>query len=216
MSTIKILLLLFYFNIGISVIAQNTETLPDLSKVKDSNSWILSNREIKIEKDGVIHLNGKQGDGLLWIKEPIITNGRIECDIKGQVIQGKSFVGIAFHGLNDSTYDAVYFRPFNFKSPDRNAHSVQYISHPEFTWHKLREDNPGKYENSLNIVPNPNDWFHVTILIDYPKVEVFVNNSENPSLKIKQLSSRKKGWIGFWVGNNSEGYFKNFKIISNY
>lgn len=215
MSTIKILLLLFYFNIGISVIAQNIETLPDLSKVKDSNSWILSNREIKIEKDGVIHLNGKQGDGLLWIKEPIIANGRIECDIKGQDIQGKSFVGIAFHGLNDSTYDAVYFRPFNFKSPDNNAHSVQYISHPKFTWHKLRKDNPRKYESNLNIVPEPDDWFHVTILIDYPQVEVFVNNSENPSLKIKQLSSRKKGWIGFWVGNNSEGYFKNFKIISN-
>jgi len=205
MRTIKLLLFVFYLNIGISVIAQNIETKPGLSKVMDSNSWILSNREITIEKDGVIHLNGKQGNGLLCIKERIIENGKIECDIKGKDIQGKSFVGIAFHGLNDSTYDAIYFRPFNFKNPDRNGHSVQYISHPEFTWYKLRKDNPRKYENSLNIVPEPNDWFHVTILIDYPKVEVFVNNSESPSLKIKQLSSRKKGLIGFWVGNNSEG-----------
>lgn len=215
MKTTKPLLLVLFLNIGLSVAAQNVETTPDLSKTDDPNLWILNNRELTIEKNGVIHLDGKQGDGLLWIKEPVFASGKIECDIKGQDIQGRSFVGIAFHGLNDSTFDAVYFRPFNFKSPDRNGHSVQYISHPEFTWYKLREENPGKYENKLDTIPDPNGWFHATISIEYPNVEVFVNNSFTPSLRIRQLSSRKEGWIGFWVGNGSEGYFRNLKIISD-
>jgi len=115
--------------------------------------------------------------------------------------------------LNDSTYDVIYFRPFNFKNPESNGHSIQYISHPKYTWSKLREQYPEKYENVVSPVPDPNDWFHVTITIKYPTVKVFVNDSEEASLAIEQLSSQKEGWIGFWVGNNSEGHFKNLKII---
>ncbi len=215
MRTIKPLLFILNLSIGLSVFAQNIETIPDLSAVNDSNSWILNNRELTIETGGAIHLNGKSGDGLLWIKESTFIKGKIECDIKGKDIQGISFVGLAFHGLNESTYDAIYFRPFNFKNKERNGHSIQYISHPEYPWYKLRKEHPKKYENKLNTILDPNDWFHVTITIDYPNVEVFVNNSNEPSLKISQLSSRKEGWIGFWVGNNSEGYFKNLKIISD-
>jgi len=185
---------------------------PDLSKVNDSNVWTLYNRDI-IPGDA-IHLNSKPGDGILFLKESNFKNGTIELDIKGKDERGRSFVGIAFHGLNDSIYDVIYFRAFNFKSSDRNSHSVQYISHPQYTWHFLRKEHPEMYENIVNPVPDPNDWFHVTVKVDYPHVNVFVNNSEKPSLSIDQLSARKEGWIGFWVGNNSEGYFRNLKVIS--
>lgn len=211
MKTTQLILLIIQLCIGFSLFAQENEIIPDLIKVNDSNLWVLHNREIIIDNE--VHLVGKPGDGLLWIKEPIFTNGRIDLDIKGKNEQGKSFVGLAFHGLNDSTYEAIYFRPFNFKNPERNGHSVQYISHPEYTWYKLRQEHPEKYENTINPVPEPADWFHVTIIIKYPTVKVFVNNSEKPSLTIEQLTSRKEGWIGFWVGNNSEGYFRNLKII---
>jgi len=215
MKTNKLILLMLNLSIGLSVFAQNIKTIPDLSAVNDSNFWNLNNRELTIETDGAIHLNGKSGDGLLWIKASAFTNGKIELDIKGKDERGKSFVGLAFHGLNDKVYDVVYFRPFNFKNSERKRHSVQYISHPEYTWHKLRREHPEKYENPVLPVPEPTEWFHVSIVVDYPNVKVFVNNSDEPSLTIEQLSSRKKGWIGFWVGNNSEGFFKNLKIISD-
>lgn len=215
MKTIKLLLFILNLSIGLSLFAQNVETIPNLSAVNDSNFWNLNNRDLTIETDGAIHLNGKPGDGLLWMKESVFTNGKIELDIKGKDERGKSFVGLAFHGLNDKVYDVVYFRPFNFKNSERKGHSVQYISHPEYTWHKLRQEHPEKYENPVLPVPEPTDWFHVSIVVDYPNVKVFVNNSDEPSLTIEQLSSRKKGWIGFWVGNNSEGFFKNLKIISD-
>jgi len=211
MKIAKLFLVIIQLCIGLSILAQQNVIIPDLTKINDSDLWVSHNREINIDKD--VHLNDKPGDGLLWIKEPLFTNGRIEFDIKGKDEQGRSFVGLAFHGINDSTYEAIYFRPFNFKNPDRNGHSVQYISHPVYTWDKLRQEDPGKYENAISPVPEPNDWFHVTIIIEFPAVSVYVNNSKKPSLTVEQLISRKEGWIGFWVGNNSEGYFKNLKII---
>ncbi len=212
MKTKKLTLLMLTMGIASSLLAQTPVTVPDLSRVKDPGLWVLHNRDLTIESDGSIHLNAKPADGLLWIKEPQFANGTIECDIRGKDLQGQSFVGLAFHGLNDSTFDAVYFRPFNFKNEERNGHSVQYISHPVNTWYKLREEHPGTYENKLDPVPEPEEWFHATIEIAYPVVKVFVNHSEEPSLQITQLSTRKKGWIGFWVGNGSEGSFRNLKF----
>jgi hypothetical protein len=214
MKTTKLTLLTIFLCIGYSVTAQVVVTTPELSQASDPESWDLYNRELTVQPDGSVHLNGTPGAGFLRMKDLVFTDGIIECDIKGKNAPGRSFVGIAFHGVNDSTYDAVYFRPFNFKNEERSGHSVQYISHPEYTWYKLREAHPGKYENNLDPVPEPEAWFHIKMEIQYPVVKVYVNHSDIPSLKVNQLSTQEKGWIGFWVGNNSEGSFRNLKIIS--
>jgi hypothetical protein len=210
MKNLKLLTVAVHLGIGLTAFAQQKIIVPDLSKAGQSDQWTLYNRKVKIS-DGV-HLNGMNGDGLLWLKGTVFSNGIIEADIRGEDRQGGSFVGIAFHGVNDSTYDAVYFRPFNFKNPDRNGHSVQYISHPDNTWWRLREAYPGKYENTVTPVPDPDDWFHATITVNYPVVKVYVNHSEQPSLEVEQLSQQKEGWVGFWVGNTSGGSFRNLKI----
>jgi len=68
------------------------------------------------------------------LKNILFSNGTIEFDVKGKDVQGQSFVGLAFHGLDNSTYDAIYLRPFNFRTEDklRKIHAVQYISHPVY------------------------------------------------------------------------------------
>lgn len=188
---------------------QNTIT-PDLSKVSDGKTWQSRNR--KVTFDNAVHLDARPGDGIVWLKDLTFGNGRIDLDIRGKDLQGQSFVGVAFHGINEQTYDAVYFRPFNFRNPQRNGNSVQYISHPDNSWDKLRAAYPGKYEHAPNPVPDPSEWFHVTVIVGYPVVTVFVNHSNEPSLTVNQLSSQKQGWIGFWTGNNSDGDFRNLKI----
>jgi len=189
----------------------SAQIIPDLSQVNNNTKWEIYNRDIHFQ-DGIVHMNAMEGSALLWLKEFNFENGIIELDIKGKDVRGQSFVGLAFHGQDTETYDAIYFRPFNFQSPERKGHSVQYISHPTHTWSSLRQEFPEKYENPVIPVPNPNEWFHAKIVVKYPLVKVFVNNSKEASLIIHQLSSRKKGWIGFWVGNGSDGYFKNLKI----
>lgn len=193
--------------------AQQNEIIPDLSQVRDTTIWHLSDRELLGEDP--VHLDKGEGDGILWLKDLSFENGTIELDIKGRDIRGESFVGLAFHGLDRNNFDLIYFRPFNFKSPEKKGNSVQYVSLPEFTWQKLRKEHPGVYENEPIPTPNPNDWFHATIVVDYPTVKVYIDNSDEPSLAIEQLSTRKNGWIGIWVGSNSEGEFKNLKIKKN-
>jgi hypothetical protein len=44
-------------------------------------------------------------------------------------------------------------------------------------------------------------------------VSVFVGNAKEPSLVVDQLSDRRKGLVGLWVGNNSAGDFASLKIV---
>ncbi len=136
----------------------------------------------------------------------------IEVDLKGKDIQGASFVGIAFHIQDKDRFEGIYFRPFNFQNPERDNHSVQYVSLPEHDWSKLREEHPGVYENMIDPAPQPNDWLHAKIEVNYPSVKVYVNGASQPSLEVTQIGKQGKGQIGLWVGNGSEGAFKNLKI----
>lgn len=134
--------------------------------------------------------------------------------IKGKDVQQQSFVGLAFHGVSDSNFDVVYFRPFNFRSPDtvRRSHAVQYVSLPRYDWQKLREIYPGKYEHGLANPPDPNEWFHATISVTQNKIEVYMNRDTKPCLVVSPLSGVATGKIGFWVGNNSDGDFANLVV----
>jgi len=163
-----------------------------------------------------IRFSKNEGDGIAWLKGVEFSNGTIELDIKGKDVFQQSFVGVAFHGLNNETLDAIYFRPFNFQSTDpvRKIHAVQYVSHPDYTWSVLREKYNGKYEKSVIPAPNGNEWFHAKIVIQYPKVTVYVNDNSEPCLVIDKLNDRKTGKIGLWVGNTSDGDFANLQIIN--
>jgi hypothetical protein len=77
----------------------------------------------------------------------------------------------------------------------------------------LRTEQPGKYEQPVNPVPDPNGWFHARVVVANPNVSVFVGDAKEPSLIVTRLSDRKKGWVGPWVGNNSAGDFASFKIV---
>jgi hypothetical protein len=156
------------------------------------------------------------GDGVAWLKGVEFSNGTIEIDIKGKDVLQQSFVGVAFHGVDEDTLDVIYFRPFNFRATDpvRKIHAVQYISHPDFPWQMLREKFNGKYEKAVDPSPDGNDWFHAKIVVEYPKVTVYVNGNAQPCLVVDKLNKRKTGKIGLWVGNNSDGDFASLRIIN--
>jgi hypothetical protein len=116
--------------------------------------------------------------------------------------------------MDEKTFDAVYFRPFNFRTDDpvRKIHAVQYVSTPDYTWEVLREKFNGKYEKAVTPAPYPNEWFHVKITIKSPQVTVYVNGNQEACLTIEKLNNRASGKIGLWVGNNSAGDFANLQI----
>jgi hypothetical protein len=199
-------------------IGQKKTISPDLTKLAGGKGLKVFNRSVSSLTDGArngLRLSGSPGDGIAYLERIEFTDGAIELDLRGKEVQQQMFVGVAFHGVDGTTYDAIYFRPFNFKAEDpaRRVRAVQYISHPTYTWNKLRTEHPGRYEQAVNPVPDPNDWFHVRVLVASPKVSVFVNDAKEPSLVVNQLSDRKKGLVGLWVGNTSGGDFANLTVV---
>src|SRR5690349_14276397 len=96
--------ILVFLGSALNLSAQKIVT-PDLSKIAESKIWTTINRMSSF-KDG-LYMDAKDGDGLVRLNEFTFESGTIELDIKGKDEQGRSFVGVAFHGLNDSTYDAI-------------------------------------------------------------------------------------------------------------
>lgn len=162
----------------------------------------------------LVTLNAQPGSGLAVINGVKFSQGTLELDIRGENNPGQSFVGMAFNIQNDSTYEAVYFRPFNFHSPEkiRREHSMQYISHPEFGWRKLRTEREGQFEAEYTSPPSPDDWFAVTLQVTAKTVIVKEKSTERILMEVDRLTTSKSGQIGFWVGHNSKGSFRNLKI----
>ncbi len=175
------------------------------------------NRDLKIaSQDGVdyIQVSENKQEGIVWLPLKDFESGTIEIEMRGKDVLQRSFIGVVFHGLNDSTYDAVYCRPFNFFTKDavRRIHAIQYISHPDFTWKKLRDERNAIFEKEIINPPDPNDWFTMKLVIDKTTVKAFINHSEKPSLIVEKLNNRSTGQMGLFTGDGGGGDFKTIKI----
>jgi hypothetical protein len=193
-------------------LSHGQERVADLARVPTGEGWTLMNRAASVgEEDGrtVVSFDARLGDGGAWLEGVDFENGTIEVVLRGKNVPQRSFVGVAFRGLDDETYDAVYFRPFNFLADNAlsRSHHVQYVSHPENTWSRLREEHTGVYENEIQDPPDPDGFFKARIEIDKPEIRVYVNDRTEPCLVVKELSDRSGGRVGLWMGNGSDGSF---------
>jgi hypothetical protein len=197
--------------------AQSPESL-DLTAVGKDPRWKIAGRTtslVDIKGKHALKLSEGEGMGVVWLDGYDFADGIIEVDMLGrsQPVQG-SFVGVAFRVVDARRHDAVYFRPFNFRAadPERHSHAVQYVSHPRWPWQTLRSEHPGEYERAVVPEPDGDEWFHARIVVERPKVTVFVNGATAPCLVVKELSDRGHGSLGLWVGERSGGHFANLRV----
>lgn len=188
----------------------------DLAKALKKNQIEAVNRTIApYEKaPDAVEMNAAEGDGLGILNEITFETGTIEVELLGENNPGKSFIGIAFNIQDEETYEAVYFRPFNFVATEqaRKDHMVQYIYHPASTWYKLREERTGEFENEISLPPDPDKWFKAKIVVSEKKVEVYVNDLPEAVLKVDRLAKLESSKIGLWTGNGSSGRYRNLSI----
>lgn len=174
------------------------------------------NRDITSINDATntLILNNQKSIGVAIFKNIKFSKGIIEIDLKGENKPQGSFVGVAFNIQNDSTYEAIYFRPFNFQSDKkiRREHSIQYIYKPKFEWRFLRKNYTGQYEAEYPRQPSPDDWFSVKIKIDENRVYVYDVETNTELLSVKRLTKQLSNKLGLWTGYNSKGAFRNLKI----
>ena len=145
--------------------------------------------------------------------------GTIEAEIAGSLSsnasgQARGFVGIAWNVQDDKTYDCIYLRPTNGRANDqqRRNHSVQYISHPEWTWYRLRKEMPSKYEAYVDILPD--EWIKVKIVVEDQSAKLYINEVEQPTLIINDLKTGREagGNVALWIHSSTIGRFRNLKI----
>lgn len=161
-----------------------------------------------------IRLSKAYGEGLAWLKGVEFSTGVIEFDVRGEDVKQHSFVGIAFHGANDSTFDAIYLRPFQFRASadSLRMRMMQYISLPEYTWRILRAKSPSVYEHSIEPAPDPNAWVHMRVVVEGDVVSVLINGARHPSLVVQKVTNLHSGRVGFYVADTSGGDFANIAV----
>jgi hypothetical protein len=148
------------------------------------------------------------------------SNGTIEVDLTGEPGPGatggaRGFVGVAFRVQPDRrTYDCFYLRPTNGRAEDqeRRNHTAQYISHPVYTWSKLREETPSRYESYVDILPA--EWIHIKIDVQGDKARLYVNGSAQPTLIVNDVKSGPggKGAVALWFEGSTIARFANLTI----
>jgi hypothetical protein len=162
-----------------------------------------------------------QGGGIAIVDGTTFRNGTIEADIAGFPAPGapgeaRGFVGIAFRVQSDrKRYEAFYLRPTNGRADDqlRRNHSTQYVSEPEFPWHRLRKENPGVYESYVDLETGA--WTRVRIVVDGTKARLFVHDSPQPALIVNDLKlGDTSGAIGLWLGTGTEAYFSSLNVTA--
>jgi hypothetical protein len=157
---------------------------------------------------------------LALVQKLEFSSGTIEVEIAGAPESGagesaRGFVGIAFRVQEDlQTYDAFYLRPTNGRAEDqeRRNHSVQYISHPEWPWFRLRKETPGKYESYVDLVPG--QWTKIRIEVDGEQARLYVHSNEHPTLIVNDVKSGAdaSGGVALWLEPGTVAHFRNLTV----
>jgi hypothetical protein len=180
----------------------------DLAERLTAGKLRIVNRDAtRIPERNGIHLSAKEGAGfLIWIEGSDFKTGTIEVDVRGRDEFQRSFVGLAFHGKDDKTYEAVYLRPFNFRAEDpvRKEHAVQYISLPDYDWQRLRKEFPEEFENPVDASIVPTDWVRLRIVVQGQKLQIYVGATQTPALEVRKLGQLDGGMVGLWAVGESE------------
>jgi hypothetical protein len=147
-------------------------------------------------------------------------NGVIEAEIAGAPAPGageaaRGYVGIAFRVQNDgTTYDAFYLRPTNGRAEDqeRRNHAVQYISHPDWPFSRLRKEAPARYESYVDLMPGV--WTKVKIEVRGERARLYVHDQEQPTLIVNDLKTgaQGKGAVALWSFHDTVAHFRNLRV----
>ena len=112
------------------------------------------------------------------------------------------------------TYDAFYLRPTNGRADDqvRRNHAVQYISHPDWPWFRLRKETPEKYESYVDLVPG--QWTKVKIEVRGAQARLYVHNQPQPTLIVNDVKTgaTAKGAVALWLDIGTVAHFRHLTV----
>lgn len=194
---------------------------PDvLGAIAAERREVMAELRARGERPGPEAFEESRRDFLAIVENVEFGDGTIEVELAGQPAPGaqggaRGFVGVAFRVRDDDeTYDCFYLRPTNGRAEDqlRRNHSAQYISHPHWTWFRLRAETPGQYETYVDI--GPAEWIAVKIEVAGEKARLYVNGAARPTLIVNDLKSGAggRGKVALWMEGSTVAHFRNLRI----
>jgi hypothetical protein len=191
-------------------------------KVKVEQVTYKGKPAIRVTDAGSPQAEGNEDRVAVLLAKSSFRDGTIEAEVAGEPGPGafeaaRGFVGVAFRIAPDvASFECFYLRPTNGRADDqvRRNHSVQYISFPEFPWHRLRKEFPEKYETYADLIPG--EWTKIRIEVKGDKSRLFVNGVEQPTLIVNdlKLGGGAAGSIGLWIGPGTVAHFANLRVSS--
>lgn len=218
--------LFFFILTAFATIAHGQKVKSILLKPENFDAYNVTLQTVTYKgKEGLSIVQAKDSDNdrqytFARLKDLDFHNGTIEITLSGEPKKGaietaRGFVGIAFRVPEDtSKFEVIYLRPTNGRAEDqvRRNHSTQYVSHPGYTWPKLRKEFPEKYESYVDLVAGA--WTKVKIVVQEDKAKLYVNGAEQAALVINDLKqgAALRGSIGLWIAIGTQAYFSELKV----
>lgn len=223
MKSLKYILIVCLLSICKSLSAQKInlekQQLEPIS-VFMSHEKLMGKNVLKVSADTTI----KSFDEPTFVKIKGIDfkNGTIEVKVLSRLLTkapdwARGFIGLAFR-IDDknSKFESIYIRPTNGRTDNqiRRNHSIQYFAFPDFKFERLRKESPELYESYADM--GLNEWINMKIEVKGKEAKLFLNNGKHPVLIVKDLKLGENiaGGIGLWVGNWTEGFFRDFKVTN--
>jgi hypothetical protein len=157
---------------------------------------------------------GNEADMLAILAGSRFKDGTIDVDVAGAPREGaapdaRGFIGLAFRtGDHGEWSEVFYLRPTNGRANDqlRRNHSAQYVSHPAYTWNRLRQESPGVYESYVDLEPAV--WTHMKIVVSGTTARLYVNGAAQPCLIVNDLKHGDgAGRVALWAFIDTDAYF---------
>jgi hypothetical protein len=146
-------------------------------------------------------------------------DGTIEVEVASQVAPNapsyaRGFVGVAFRVDAALRFESIYLRPTNAIADDqvRRNHTVQYFSHPDYPFARLRSESPEMYETYADIAPA--QWIHMKITVFGNRAQLHLNRQPRPTIVINdmKLGHDQRGGVGLWIESGTIAYFRDLSV----
>jgi hypothetical protein len=163
---------------------------------------------------------GSDESMLAIIESPPFGSGTIEIEVAGAPSpsappDARGFVGIAFRtGPQGEWSEVFYLRPTNGRADDqlRRNRSVQYVSDPEYPWHRLRAEHPGQYESYVDLEAGA--WTRLRIEVSGSTARLYVHGASQPTLIVNDLKrGDATGAIALWAHVQTDAYFGALSVV---
>jgi len=179
----------------------------------------------------VVEFKGKTGlrvtgvtgphETLVIIPNVEFVNGTIEVEVSGEPAEGspetsRGFVGLAFR-VNELTdhfqYECFYIRPTNGRADNQvqRNHAMQYTSHPDYPWYRLRKESPKKYEAYADM--QPGEWIKMKIEVRGETAKFYLHGNDQPNLIVNDLKlGDGEGGIALWLHSTTLAHYRNLIV----